>query len=327
MDLYEFVSSVDIVEYISQFADLEKRGDEWWCLSPFTDEKTPSFSVRKDPPVFYDYSSGASGSLLHFICRYNNCNMRRAIEILKKYAGVDGDISDVKGVPEATAILRKYSKRERREKPSSGVILPDDYMERYERRIDKLKVWMDEGISPMSLDKYQVRYDSYTNRLVYPIRNLEGKIINVGGRTLDPDFKAKGYTKYGYFFPFGTISTIYGVYENAEAIKKAHEVILFEGCKSVLLADTWGIHNCGAILTSHVSANIMKILAKLSCDVVFALDKDVRVRDDKNVQKLKRYVNVYYLWDKGDLLGEKDAPVDKGEEVFRKLYNEKLKLH
>ena len=54
--------------------------------------------------------------------------------------------------------------------------------------------------------------------------------------------------------------------------------------------------------------------------MTFALDKEVDIRQDKNIQKLKQYVNVDYLFDKDNLLGEKDAPVDKGKEVFEKLY-------
>ena len=121
------------------------------------------------------------------------------------------------------------------------------------------------------------------------------------------------------------MSTIYGVAENIEYIKKKGEIILFEGCKSVLIADTWGIKNCGAILTSHLSPMQMKILARLGCRVVFALDKDVRIRDDHNIAKLKQYVNVEYIYDAHDLLDEKDSPVDKGNEVFMKLYEQRLK--
>ena len=69
----------------------------------------------------------------------------------------------------------------------------------------------------------------------------------------------------------------------------------------------------------------MKILARLGVRVVFALDKDVRVRDDNNISKLKRYVSVEYFWDREDLLDEKDAPVDKGLEVFKKLYGQRLR--
>ena len=109
-----------------------------------------------------------------------------------------------------------------------------------------------------------------------------------------------------------------------ESIKSKREVIIFEGCKSVLLADTWGINNTAAILTSHLSNNQLMILVKLGVRVVFALDKEVRIRDDHNIQKLKRYVNVEYLYDWSDMLDEKDAPVDKGLEVFKKLYDRRL---
>jgi DNA primase len=120
------------------------------------------------------------------------------------------------------------------------------------------------------------------------------------------------------------MDTIYGLFDNLDEILKKREIILFEGCKSVLLADTWGIKNAGAILTSHLNPHQMKILARLGCRVVFALDKEIRIREDHNIQKLKNYVEVEYLWDREDLLDDKDAPVDKGAEVFLKLYDGRL---
>jgi len=220
---------------------------------------------------------------------------------------------------------KRFKQPKASRKESASTILPNDYMERYEKRDDKLAIWEQEGISRASLDKFQVYYDSFSDRLVYPIRNIEGKIVNIGGRTLDPLWKEKKQRKYTYFHSWGTMDTIYGLVENMEHILKSREVILFEGCKSVLLADTWGIHNAGAILTSHLNPNQMKILARLGCRVVFALDKDVRIREDHNIGKLKQYVNVEYLWDREDLLDEKDAPVDKGLEVFKKLYDQRLR--
>ena len=70
----------------------------------------------------------------------------------------------------------------------------------------------------------------------------------------------------------------------------------------------------------------MKTLLKLGCKVVFALDNDVDVTQDHNIQKLKRFVNVEFLHDTEGLLAEKDSPIDKGEEVFNKLYASRNKL-
>ena len=326
MELDELIKSIDIVEFISQYVELEQRGDEFWGLSCFKNEKTPSFSVRREPPVFFDYSSGIGGNVFTFVKFYYKCNSSEAIEKLKAYIGFDGEIAYSSQKLAATMVCKRFQKPRTTSKPSSSTVLPDDYMSRYEKRPDKLAVWAAEGISMESMDRFQVYYDSFSDRLVYPIRNLDGKIVNVGGRTLDPLWKEKNQRKYCYFYHWGALDTIYGLAENMENIKKCREIILFEGCKSVLVADTWGIRNCGAILTSHLNPNQMKILAKLGCRVVFALDKDVRVRDDHNISKLKKYVNVEYIWDREDLLDEKDSPVDKGMEVFQKLYVQRLRL-
>lgn len=325
MELEDLIQSINIVEYISQFVDLEEKNGEYWGLSCFKDENTPSFSVRENPPVFYDYSSGIGGNVFTFVKRYNRCSSKDAIEILKKYAGFDGEVQAPRQKMSATMTCKKFAPPKRNTKQSTTAILRENYMERYEIRPDKLAVWEKEGISQASLDRFQVCYDGFSDRLVYPIRNVNGEIVNIGGRTLDPDWKEKKLRKYTYFHPWGTMETIYGIAENMEYILEKREVILFEGCKSVLLADTWGIKNTGAILTSHLNPAQMKILAKLGCRVVFALDKDVRIRDDHNIKILKNYIDVDYLWDKSDLLDDKDAPVDKGLEVFKQLYAERLR--
>lgn len=121
------------------------------------------------------------------------------------------------------------------------------------------------------------------------------------------------------------MNVVYGLSENIKDILQKREVIIFEGAKSVMIADSWGIKNTAAILTSHLSSLQMKILAKLGVRVVFALDKEIVIRDDPNIAKLKRYVTTEYLWDKDGLLDEKDSPVDRGVETFMKLYEGRLR--
>lgn len=327
MELEDLIETIDIVEFISQFVDLEEKNGEYWGLSPFQDENTPSFSVRKETNNFYDFSSGIGGNVFTFIKHYNRCSSREAVEILKRYAGYDGNMSAPRKKLAATIVCKKFKPQQSTRKKSSAVQYPDDCMERYEKRDDKLIVWEREGISRGSLDKFQVYYDSFSNRLVYPIRNLNGKIVNIGGRTLDPQWKEKKLRKYTYLSGWGVMDVIYGLFDNFEEITKKREIILFEGCKSVLLANSWGIYNTGALLTSHLNTYQMKILAKLGARVVFALDKEVRIRDDHNIEKLKQYTNVEYLWDREDLLSEKDSPVDKGCEVFKRLYEQRLRYN
>ena len=320
VELIELIQSIDIVAFISQYVELTRKGGEFWGLSPFNEEKTPSFSVRPDPPRFYDFSSGIGGNVYTFVKHYHRCSSREAVEILKNFAGIDGEIAGVRDKMQATIDCKRFQRPKTTQKPSKAAVFPENVMERYEKRPEKLAVWESEGISTASLERFQVFYDSFSDRLVYPIRDPAGKIINIGGRTLDPLFKEKKLRKYTYFYPWGSLQTLYGLSENRKYIEEQHEIILFEGCKSVLLADTWGIRNTGAILTSHLNPNQMKLLASLGCGVVFALDKDVNVSEDKNIAKLKHYVRVTAIRDDGNLLGTKDAPVDKGLEVFKTLY-------
>ena len=329
MELIDLIESIDIVEFISQYVELEEKNGEYWGLSPFKEEKTPSFSVRRETNKFFCFSSGVGGNVFTFIKKYLNCTTREAVDVLKKYANID-ELSDDgrinSGKIEATKTCKKFMKPKPTNKQSKVTYYPNNYMERFENNEEKLSIWKNEGISKETLEEFEVKFDSFSNRIVYPIRDLSGEIVNIGGRTVDPLWKEKKQRKYTYFSGWGSLNVIYGLFENIGSIVDKKEIILFEGCKSVLIAHTWGINNCGAILTSHLNPNQMKLLAKLGCRVVFALDKDVRIREDHNIQKLKNYVNIEYLWDKSDLLEEKDAPVDKGKEVFEKLYEERLRL-
>lgn len=327
MELEEILESVDIVDYISQFVDLEQKGDEWWGISPFKDERTPSFSVRREAGVWKDFASGLAGNLITFVRFYNHVTNGQAVKIIKKYAGIDdsgGGYSTYHNKLSATKVCKRFMTKKITQAPQSAKALSENYMERYEDRSDKLQIWRDEGISDESMRFFGVKYDAFSNCLVYPIRNINGEIVNIGGRTLDPDFKAKGIRKYTYFHTWkesGGMRIVYGLYENLNSIKEKHEIIIFEGMKSVLLARDYGFTNCGALLTSHCNPEQMKILAKLGVDVVFALDKDVNIMSDRNIRKLKQYVSVSYIFDFKNLLADKDSPVDQGKETFTILYN------
>ena len=330
LTLDELIASVDIVDFISEYVELTEKNGEYWGLSPFKQENTPSFSVRRETGRFYCFASGKGGSVVKFLSLYHKVSMHEAIEMLKRYTGCDGKILTNRNKMSATTICRKYQAKRKKNETSNldkANILSGDYMDRFEDRPEKLEVWRQEGITDEAMQFFGVKYDSFSKCIVYPVRNIKGDIVNVGGRTTDPDFKQKGIRKYTYFKPWGgRMAVVFGVFENMKEILEKKEVIIFEGMKSVLIARGYGFKNCAAILTSHLNPAQMMILAKLGVRCVFALDKEVRIRDDDNIQKLKRFVNVEYLCDIWDLIGEKDSPVDKGEQVFKRLYDNRFKL-
>ena len=333
LEVKDILDAVDMAEYISQYTDLKEENGELWGLSPFQEERTPSFSVRPETGFFYDFSAGFGGNLLDFIMRYDHIELVPAINKLKAYAhitdkGTDGIISQRLA---ATRIAKKYRHTEKPSAKCIAKILPPNYMDQFEFKKEKLKSWFDEGIPWQVMRDYGVRYDALDNRIVYPIKDFDGNIFCVSGRTCDPDWKEKKIRKYTYTTPIGSLPTIYGYSDHRQFILDSKEIILFEGCKSVLKMVGWGKKNCGALLTSHLSPAQFEFLVKLASfhgvRVVFALDSDVDITKDENIMRLRSYARVEWVQNRDGLLKDKDSPVDQGEEVFLRLYRARRKLN
>lgn len=324
MELHDLIASVDLIEYASNFLELTQANDEFVALCPFHDEKTGSLTFTPKTQLFYCFGCGAGGNIINFIQKYNNCTTGQAIQALKKHCNITEETVEWDKKLPITNIIKSYDRKNYRTKPTvSKNKLSPDIMDVYENNRDKLRSWYEEGISYEVMSKYQVRYDPMSDRIVYPIRDIDGNIISVKGRTLDVDFKEKKIRKYTYYHKIGELNCLYGYYEHFNEIKEQNEVIIFEGEKSVLLTETWGIKNTLAIYTSHLNYSQLLILIKLGVRVVFALDNDVDIKNDTNIQKLKRYVTVEHIKDTHMKLAEKDAPVDCGLSFWLTLYNER----
>lgn len=330
MEVSEILETVDIESYISQYCDLEERGGELWGLSPFKEENTPSFAVNPEKRIWYDFSSGYGGNLVEFVMRHDHIGLRQAVEKIKKFANIREDGTSHSRML-ATTVAKRFRETTKPTKVSTSSVLPCNTMERYEFRKDKLKLWADEGIKWDVMKRFEVRYDAFDNRIVFPIKSYDGDIISVCGRTCDPDFKTKKLRKYTYFQSIGTIDTLYGFSENREEIMAKKEIVIFEGAKSVMLAYGWGIRNTAAILTSHLSQNQFTFLVKLGnlkgVRIVFALDSEVDITKDANVSRLASYARVEWIKNIDGLLAEKESPVDKGLEVFKTLYERRLRVY
>jgi len=326
MEIQDIIDKVDIVEYIQQFIDLKKQSNgEYVALCPFHTEKTPSFTITPRTQLFYCFGCGAGGNVLNFIQKYNKCSYGDAIIILKQYANITEDCIDLR--LSATKIIKKYRKLPNIKTCIKHSFLPVDEMDKYENDKSKLKIWADEGISYEVMEKYQVRYDPVNNRIVFPVRDNDGNIISVKGRTLHPDWKEKKLRKYTYYNQIGDVDFIFGFYEHKDYILQSKEIILFEGEKSVMLMESWGFYNTGAILTSHLNDFILQTLIKLGVRAVFALDKDVDIKADKNIKKLSHFVKVEYIYDKNNLLEPKMSPVDLGKDIWLQLYEGRRSLN
>ena len=189
--------------------------------------------------------------------------------------------------------------------------------------------WNEEGIPQKIIDKYGVRIDTSGNRIVYPVYDNDGNLINIKGRTLYQDYKSMKQTKYMNYYKVVELDYFQGYHMKKHIIADKGEIIIFEGIKSCMKLDSFGIYNSVSSETSKLSPYQIKILVGLHLNVVIAYDNDVDYKKiQKNVEMLKRFTNVYIIHDKDGLLGdksEKNSPIDKGFEVWQYLYENKIR--
>lgn len=311
----DLIEKIDILAYISQYVKLTPKGEEYVGLSPFTNEKTPSFFVHPEKKCWYCFSCGEGGSIIKFVQKYHKTNYEQAIKMLASYGHISLGSEDT-----IMKIIRRYKKKEEEVMPVREE-LKSDIMNQY-MDID-ITSWINEGISKEVLKKYQVRYDSERCRIVFPVWDIDGKLINIKGRAAHAQWKEFGMAKYIYYYPLGKNDLLWGYHWHIRDILEKKEIILVEGEKSVMKLESYGINNAVALGTSHISKEQMRILLKLRVDIVVALDRDKKAIQDKNLINLAKYNKCYIIEDDIGYLGAKDSPIDKGIDVFQELYNER----
>lgn len=207
--------------------------------------------------------------------------------------------------------------------------------------------WKEEGISTDTMKKYEICYYSPMTQIVIPHRNINGQLIGIRGRALDPAI-IESYGKYRPIDINGTIyshplsQNLYGLYKTQKAIKSYKTAIIFEGEKSVLKSEDFfkekniGVAACG----SKISKNQVLLLIK-NCninEICIGFDKEFHNNNDKEMtdyfnklsamcKKYLPYCNFSFIFDFENLLDYKDSPIDKGKEVFEKLYKGRINVN
>lgn len=215
--------------------------------------------------------------------------------------------------------------------------------------------WQEEGIDGYSAEKYNFRFDHNRNRAIIPVRGIEGNLIGIRVRNFETTTVERGF-KYmpldfqGLSYRFPTSTTLYGLYENQNTIRRKRKAIIFEAEKSVGIIDTFYQGECFALATygTNFSAYHRDVLIELGVtEITFAWDKEYceEYYDEKYdgtkeqnlmfayFNKLKKackllhsYMTVNLLIDFDSKLDMKDAPCDKGKQTFEYLMKNKVTI-
>lgn len=326
--LKEIDDHADLISYVSQNYELQKHGDNLWLNCPKHCDKTPSLAFNIKDGFYHCFSCGRSGRMIWWLHDYEGLPFDEAVEKAAKLANVE---LRTLCPSESLIFLKKVQKcfQNKKEKKPHTIINPAEYKKYKELPIPE---WEEEGISTDVMKHFGIRVDERQNRIVYPVYDIDGNLINVKGRTRYPNYKELKLPKYINYYKVGCLDYFQCLNQNLTYIKEKNEIIIFESIKSVMKAYGWGYKNCVSAETHSMSSEQINLLLQLRVNIVIAWDSDVSKTDPDvadNLNRLKRFTNVYYISDPQKLLGGKEtknAPVDCGQEVWETLYEYKRKV-
>lgn len=184
-----------------------------------------------------------------------------------------------------------------------------------------------DNILPSVMREFDVKYDFDTKRVIIPHRAWDtGEILGIFGRTTVENYEELNIPKYLGIMPYSKGGNLYGLYINYKSILERGYVIVSEAEKSVLQAKSFK-EDCVVALGSHnITDEQRKILLGLNVDIIIAFDKGIKEDFIKEVCDTfygKR--NIYYTYDRDDLLKNKQSPFDNGRMIFDILLDDKIR--
>ena len=290
----EVRKKTDIVDLISEYIPLIKKGKNYFGVCPFHDDSNPSMSVSREKQIYKCFSCGASGNIYNFLMDYEHIDFKEALSKLSSKLGINIDSNNIKvntkfdKFYEIYDITNKlYQNNLLSEKGSSA----RNYLKSRNIGIEEIKKFniglsfSNNQIVKQLEKKYNLldlediglissNHDIFQNRIIFPLMNLENKIVAFSGRVYDTNTKDAKYinTKETNIFKKGEI--LYNYYSSKEEVRVKKYLILVEGFMDVIRLSTIGIKNVVATMGTSLTANQIKLLKRLSNNIYLCFDGD-----------------------------------------------------
>ncbi|MFC6039856.1 DNA primase [Paenisporosarcina macmurdoensis] len=301
-------TSNDVVDVISEYVQLTKRGRNWFGLCPFHSEQSPSFSVSQDKQIFHCFGCGAGGNAITFVMDIDNLSFQEAVSKLGSRVGVDIDIEPQTG--ETTMISKEETRmkeahtfamnyyhhlllnteegekglhyleergfsRELIEQYRIGWSLPnwDALTTLLERKGFNLAEMAQSGLVIQKENKNEY-FDRFRERIMFPVRDEAGNVIAFSGRVLNKDTQDAKYMNSPESPIFQKSKVLYNLDVSRPIIRKKHKVIVMEGFMDVIAAAKAGIMNTVATMGTALTKEHINKLKRLTDSVTICYDGD-----------------------------------------------------
>ncbi len=302
--LEEIRNHCDIVDIISEYIPLKPAGKGFKALCPFHEEKTASFMVSPEKQLFHCFGCGEGGNVFNFVMKFEKVEFYEAVKMLAKKAGVILPTDEKK-----ENLL--YRQKERLYKLNSLVAnYYRECLFRALRGKEIINYLKKRGINDKTIEKYRLGYapagwdvltnflkkksysyeelikagltkrsktegkflDYFRDRIIFPIFNVQGKIMGFGGRVLDDSLPK--YINSPETLIYNKGSNLYSLNFAKEDIRKKDSIIIVEGYTDVLITQQYGFNNGVASLGTALTIKQIELIKRFTDNVLIAYDAD-----------------------------------------------------
>ena len=348
----QLLDQTDIVDVVGRRIPLNKKGSNFWCQCPFHDDSNPSMAVNQEKQFFYCFVCQESGNAIHFLRQYENLEFVDAIETLASSAGMTvpyensrSEKSRPSGLVEKAV---KYYQANLNETtaPKAVQYLKDREitgttakkfnigyaLDKWDGLLNHLgadipqKELDESGLFSKKDDRF---YDRFRGRIIFPIRNIKGDFIAMGGRIIDegePKYLNSPETSF-----FNKSNELFGLYEVKELEKNIASLIIVEGYMDVIGLYEHGIKNAVATLGTAVTPNHVSKIMRYTNKIYFAFDGDLAGGKaawkavENTFPIIREDINIHFVFfERGH---DPDSFINEhGLKAFQKLLDESVSL-
>jgi DNA primase len=293
-------NTIRIEKLIGRYVpSLKPRGNNYVGLCPFHSEKTPSFVVSPDKKIFHCFGCHAGGNVFSFIQRIENVNFPKSVEIAADFAGIRITQENSSKDSETDYLYR-----------INDFAARIFHQQLLEKSVDALRYIKERGVSNESIHAFQLGYapeswdflknqinarkisyekaveagvlskkketgrifDTFRNRIIFPIKTISGKIAGFGGRIIGDD--QPKYLNTPETVLFAKRDLLYGADSALEEIRKMGRAIVVEGYLDVIGLHQSGLKNCVAPLGTALTEKQLLLLSRYTSEIILLFDSD-----------------------------------------------------
>ncbi|NND09946.1 MAG: DNA primase, partial [Flavobacteriaceae bacterium] len=296
-----------VEEVIGDFVQLKKSGSNFKGLSPFSDERTPSFMVSPVKQIWKDFSSGKGGNAVTFLMEHEHFSYPEAIKYLAKKYNIEIEETEQTDEQKQQADEREsmYLITEFASNYFQDILNNTDQgkaigLSYFKERgfteetikafalgysLDQWQAFTDEALKQgykleylektgLTIVKEDKRFDRFKGRVMFPIRSMSGRVLGFGGRILSNDKKAAKYVNSPESDIYHKSKVLYGIYHAKKSIAKENNCYLVEGYTDVIQFHQKGVKNVVASSGTALTPEQIRLINRLTPNITVLFDGD-----------------------------------------------------